>query len=66
MIKNLDLEAYRNTFLNLSLPLMTFSEPGPVIKNKIHKDLETTIWDQWEYTFKKSEKDTLGDLFAFI
>ena len=38
------IEQYRNTYLNLALPLMSFSEPGPTEKFKVGKR-EFTMWD---------------------
>lgn len=40
------LEDYRNTFVNLALPLFSIAEPVPpkVIK---HKDVSWTVWDRW-------------------
>ncbi|XXG44320.1 hypothetical protein AAC387_Pa01g4156 [Persea americana] len=39
-------EDYRNTFVNLALPLFTMAEPVPpkVVK---HRDMSWTIWDRW-------------------
>ncbi|KAL9247036.1 hypothetical protein vseg_020507 [Gypsophila vaccaria] len=39
-------EAYRNTFANLALPLFSMAEPVPpkVIK---HQDMKWTVWDRW-------------------
>ncbi|KAK9668516.1 hypothetical protein RND81_13G066100 [Saponaria officinalis] len=39
-------EAYRNTFANLALPLFSMAEPVPpkVIK---HQDMSWTVWDRW-------------------
>lgn len=49
IIKNLELKDYRNAFLNMAVPIMTLSEPGPVAKTKLNDELEVTVWDQWEY-----------------
>ncbi|CAF1864358.1 hypothetical protein Bca4012_033520 [Brassica carinata] len=39
-------EAYRNTFANLALPLFSMAEPVPpkVVK---HRDMAWTVWDRW-------------------
>ena len=46
MLQNKKVEAYRNTFANLALPLFAMSEPVPpkVIK---HEKLEWSLWDRW-------------------
>ena len=66
LIKGLDLEKIRSAFINLAIPYMTLSEPGPVIKHKIHKDLEVSVWDQWVFEFNKKKNNKLADLFKFI
>ena len=38
------IDKYRNTYLNLALPLLSYSEPGEVVKTKIN-DNEYTMWD---------------------
>ncbi|KAI9153966.1 hypothetical protein LWI28_019105 [Acer negundo] len=40
------LEDYRNTFVNLALPLFSIAEPVPpkVVK---HQDMSWTVWDRW-------------------
>lgn len=49
-LKDSKLEEYRNSFLNMSLPALVMSEPGPAPKIKIGSDgLEVTLWDRWEY-----------------
>ena len=48
IVKKSPLEHYKNCFLNLALPVMVFSEPGPVERTKITEGLYYTIWDKWE------------------
>jgi ubiquitin-activating enzyme E1 len=40
------IEAYRNTFANLALPLFAMAEPIPA-KSFEHKELKWSIWDRW-------------------
>ena len=56
IIKELDVDKNRNTFLNLAIPIMQNSEPGAVIKNKIIDNLYSNIWDIWEVNINKDVK----------
>jgi len=42
------LEHYKNAWMNLALPSLTFSEPQEAKKFKIADDLSFTLWDRWE------------------
>ncbi len=48
LLKGEKLENMKNAFLNLAVPLLQLSEPGPVPKLKVHENLVVTIWDRWE------------------
>lgn len=41
------LERFKNGFINLALPLITFTEPIGAPKNKYY-DIEWTLWDRFE------------------
>ena len=56
IIKELDVNNNRNTFLNLAIPFMQSSEPGEVINNKIVDNLYSNIWDIWEVNINKDLK----------
>lgn len=49
-LKDCKLTEYRNSFLNLAVPSLMQSEPGPAAKTKLGpKALEATLWDRWDY-----------------
>ena len=56
IIKGLDVNKNRNTFLNLAIPYMQNSEPGEAIKKKIIDNLYSNIWDIWEININKNIK----------
>ena len=56
IIKELDVNKNRNTFLNLAIPYMQNSEPGEVRQNKIIDNLYSNIWDIWEVNINKNIK----------
>ena len=60
--KNSPIEEYRNSFLNLAIPLLQSSEPGVCTKNKIGENLYATLWDIWEVKLNKNEL-TIKNLF---
>ncbi|KAK3761216.1 hypothetical protein RRG08_022616 [Elysia crispata] len=53
------LHQLKNCFLNLALPMVLLSEPGPVQKTVLREGLSVTIWDKWE--IKGSKSFTLQD-----
>lgn len=60
-LKDFKLVEYRNSFLNLAVPTLMQSEPGPAQKTKLGtgaKGIEVTLWDRWEYE-AITRKDTL-------
>jgi len=65
IVKQMDLEQYRNSFLNLAVPLMQASEPGEALKYSLRKDPDVvvTLWDRWELELSKP---TLKKVFAEI
>ena len=67
-LKNIKIEGHRNCFLNLAINILSLSEPGPMIKHKIHEELTVTIWDKWEFEFSQKAKsgNTLESLFEYV
>ena len=58
------IEQFRNSFLNLALPLLTMSELGQPIKNTIKGELTVNEWDRWEILI--SETTTLGSIVSSL
>ena len=59
------MESQRNVFLNLALPSMTASEPGPPESTELREGLKVNLWDRWDvYDKDKKDKITLGDLIS--
>lgn len=48
MVKGCKKEEFRNIFLNLAVPFLQASEPGPLAKVKLLEGLEVSLWDRWE------------------
>ncbi|KAH9520216.1 Ubiquitin-like modifier-activating enzyme 6 [Bulinus truncatus] len=48
VLHHMPLEKLKNCFLNLALPVILLSEPGPVTKTVLREGLSVTIWDKWE------------------
>ena len=63
--KNSPIEEYRNSFLNLAIPLLQSSEPGACIKNIIRDGLTSTLWDKWEIKLSQ-EQCTIKNLFETL
>ncbi|XP_025078407.1 ubiquitin-like modifier-activating enzyme 6 [Pomacea canaliculata] len=53
VLQKMPLEAYRNAFLNLALPLLLLSEPGPCHRAVLREGLTVSMWDKWVIHGKK-------------
>ena len=61
LLKGCKLEDMKNAFLNLAVPSLQLSEPGPPPAIKLTEDLKVNLWDRWDV---KGGKDiTLRKLF---
>jgi len=66
IIKNIKLEDMKNAFLNIAVPILTQSEPGPMPQIEIHKDLKVTLWDRWDILDAFKNKLTLKKMFEIV
>ena len=64
LVKGEKLAVFRNTFMNLAVPMMTGSSPGEVKKDKLLDGLEVSIWDRWE--LKDFKNNTLEHMITKI
>lgn len=48
LLKGMDVTHHRNAFVNLALPYINLSEPGPAKVVQLTPDLKVTLWDRWE------------------
>jgi hypothetical protein len=62
ILKECKLEDMRNINLNLAVPSLMASEPGPPEKAVLREGLEVNIWDTWIVHFPKEA--TLNDLIS--
>jgi len=65
IIKGIDLDKQKNSFLNLAVPSLMMGEPGAPEKFKITDELSVTLWDRWEFE-KGTPKTTLLDVIQHI
>lgn len=67
IIANCKLEDYKNTFLNLSLPSLTQSEPSPAPVYTLSSNLKATLWDRWDIRLSDHKNITnIKTLFAHL
>jgi ubiquitin-activating enzyme E1 len=66
LVKKSKADEFKNCFLNLAIPNMTLSEPGPAAKFKIHDGLTVTVWDRWTYDFDAKTGDRFESLVSHI
>lgn len=65
IIKGIELEKQKNSFLNLAVPSLMMGEPGAPEKFKLTDELSVNLWDRWEFE-KATPKTTLLDVIQHI
>jgi len=65
LIKNLDIQNYRNTFMNLAIPIIQASQPGNVVNKKICGNLYSNVWDIWNVEINKDNQEENNVKFLF-
>eukprot|EP00826_Nyctotherus_ovalis_P041086 TRINITY_DN4102_c0_g1_i8.p1 TRINITY_DN4102_c0_g1~~TRINITY_DN4102_c0_g1_i8.p1 ORF type:complete len:443 (+),score=158.67 TRINITY_DN4102_c0_g1_i8:69-1397(+) len=66
LVKNLDIEAHRNAFVNLALPYISLSQPGAPKETKLTEELKVTLWDRWEVKPPQGTSATLGEVMELL
>ena len=61
-LKGCKLEDHKNSFMNLAVPSLMMSEPGPALKTKLKEGLDVTLWDRWEYDATNNKDVSLFDI----
>merc|ERR1712137_636702 len=51
---------------NTAINILSLSEPGPVVKHKIHEELSVTVWDQWIYEISAESMPTFEDFLGYV
>ena len=64
LLKKCKIENIKNAFLNLAVPSLQLSEPGPAPKIKLTENLTVTLWDKWEVNLGKDI--TIEKLFKYL
>ena len=64
IIKKCKIEDMKNAFINIAVPYIQLTEPGPAPKVKLTEELTVTLWDRWEVAFPKD--GTLKQLFSLL
>jgi hypothetical protein len=63
-IKGCKVDAMRNAFINLAVPIVQLGEPGEVEKIKVHENLQTNVWERWSVSLGASS--SVRDLISKI
>jgi ubiquitin-activating enzyme E1 len=66
LVKKSKIDDFKNCFLNLAIPSMTLSEPGPVAKFRVHDGLTVTVWDRWNFEFTADANNRFKDFADFV
>ena len=56
--EELELAKFKNAFLNLAVPCMYLTEPGPPVTHEIKAGLKVDTWQRWDIAV--SQKTKLG------
>jgi len=48
LVMGLELDKFKNLFMNLALPFWAFAEPAPAVRKKITGSFSYTLWDSWD------------------
>jgi ubiquitin-activating enzyme E1 len=64
--KEVKIDAYKNAFINLAIPFMTFSEPTPPSKTKCELKGKEWEWTSWDSLDMNLGDITLGEFMEYF
>jgi len=66
LVKSLDIDKHRNAFVNLALPMISLSEPGPAKVVKLTEELKVSLWDRWDTKLPSGYSTTFGEMLEIL
>ena len=66
LLKGMDVVHHRNAFVNLALPYLSLSEPGPAKQVQLTPELKVTLWDRWDVKPANGYGTKFADLLELL
>ena len=66
LVKNIDISANRNAFVNLALPYLSLAQPGSAKEISLTDKLKVTIWDRWDIKLVNGFNTTFEEVINIL